>query len=415
MKTRHQRKYLLPVVLILIYLIGGVFGAAAVCMYPIHTQRVQFSLHAEIIGQEYLNGTEDDLNQVAGPKIHIQIIDNEGNTVRDVPPAGSKDIVNAEEYIARYKNITQNGNRVFRIILFPGDDDWHPMVLLVIGVPIWQNDQIAGSVFMVKDFGDLPEAIFGFACYFTVLYWLSAYFVVRSRQKEQRLEKMRRDYVDNATHALKTPISSMRALLESLCDGVVTDPVEQQQYYGMMLQELNRQSHMVQETLDLSKLQSGILCLKKQDTKAEEIFVPLMERYAFLFDCANISLHVSDEVMKLPPLHTNAEYIRQVLEILLDNALKFAPEGGNVWIDAKINRKKAVIQVRDDGVGIKQEILPHVFDRFFKGDHGFNSAGNGLGLAIAQEIMKSLKEKIWVESEVGKGSSFYFTVQMKKS
>ncbi|MGN1004446.1 MAG: sensor histidine kinase, partial [Oscillospiraceae bacterium] len=99
--------------------------------------------------------------------------------------------------------------------------------------------------------------------------------------------------------------------------------------------------------------------------------------------------------------------------ILLDNAVKFVPEGGDIWVDTVAARSQTTFCVRDNGVGISKEALPHVFERFFKGSHDFNVSGSGLGLAIAKEIAAGLREKIWVESEPGQGAAFFFTVHHK--
>ena len=97
----------------------------------------------------------------------------------------------------------------------------------------------------------------------------------------------------------------------------------------------------------------------------------------------------------------------------MDNAVKFVPEDGDIWVDASAARNQTTFCVRDNGVGISKEALPHVFERFFKGSHDFNTSGSGLGLAIAKETISGLKEKIWVESEPGKGAAFYFTIHHK--
>ena len=132
-----------------------------------------------------------------------------------------------------------------------------------------------------------------------------------------------------------------------------------------------------------------------------------------LFDCTDVTLHVSDAVLQLPTLYTNAVCIKQVLQILLDNAIKYVPGGGNVWIDAATANHHAMISVRDDGIGIPKESLPFIFDRFYKGNRGDSTKSSGLGLAIAREIINGLGEKIWVESELGKGSAFFFTIRLK--
>jgi signal transduction histidine kinase len=138
-----------------------------------------------------------------------------------------------------------------------------------------------------------------------------------------------------------------------------------------------------------------------------------LEKYAALGDCMGVALHPSQALSVLPPLYSNASCLKQLFEILLDNALKFVSEGGEVWVEVSLRKNRAVFCVRDNGVGIAPEALPHVFERFFKGSHDFNESGSGLGLAIAREIAAGLKEKLWVESEPGKGSAFFFTMRVK--
>ena len=105
--------------------------------------------------------------------------------------------------------------------------------------------------------------------------------------------------------------------------------------------------------------------------------------------------------------------MRSILSVLLDNALKFVPEGGSVDLDAAVSGRSAVITVRDDGPGIAAEDLPHIFDRFFKCGGERGKSGSGLGLAIARENTLGLRERIWAESEPGAGSAFHFTLRLR--
>lgn len=113
-----------------------------------------------------------------------------------------------------------------------------------------------------------------------------------------------------------------------------------------------------------------------------------------LCDCAHISLRVSDTIFELPPLYTNASCVKQVLEILLENALKYAEVGCMIKVEASAAKNQVLFCVRDNGIGIAAEDLPYVFDRFYKCNR--NKSGSGLGLAIAKEIIVGLKERIWV-------------------
>lgn len=114
----------------------------------------------------------------------------------------------------------------------------------------------------------------------------------------------------------------------------------------------------------------------------------------------------------MPSLHTNASCVGQVLEILLENAVKYVTSGDHIWIDVSPAKNYVIVCVRDDGCGISKEDLPHVFERFYRCSRNVKNS-SGLGLAIAKEIIDNLEEKIWVESELGKGTAFYFTVHTK--
>ena len=113
----------------------------------------------------------------------------------------------------------------------------------------------------------------------------------------------------------------------------------------------------------------------------------------------------------MPPLFTNEDRILQLLHILMDNAFKFVQEDGKVTLDACIFRTCVRISVRDNGVGIAKDVLPYVFDRFYKEDKARNTQGSGIGLSIAKELIHGMGEKIEVTSEPGKGSEFSFTVK----
>ena len=219
---------------------------------------------------------------------------------------------------------------------------------------------------------------------------------------------MQRNYIANVTHALKSPIAAVKTLTKTLCDVGDLDTTRQRVYYGMILQEMNQQSHMVQEILELSRLQSRER-VKKTAVPAAEVLAPVGEKYAMLCDCAGIVFLPPPEPEALPMLWTNAAAVRQILECLLDNALKYVSPGGTIRLEAEAGRTQLTFCVRDDGCGIAAEDLPHVFERFYRcaGSRG----GSGLGLAIAREAADPLRERLWAESEPGGGSAFYLTVK----
>ena len=414
MKRLLVKPYMLPVILIVLYLACLLLGAYVISAYPIYRQEEVFGEQARIVAQEYPEGVEDALDALTGANMRILIYDGQGTCRRYVAPGDPSSAYSMGILLQKDIPSALNGREIFRVALARETQRMFPDIMVVVGAPIREQDSVVGAVFLVKNLLDLPTAVLAYAVYFTIFYWLSAFFIVSNIRKNRKLDKLRQTYIANVTHALKTPVASIKALAETLCDGVEPDPDQQRVYYGMILREANRQHHMIQDILELSKLQSDGMDFTKTNVYAAAALGPVLDKYAALCDCMGISLHISEEISQLPPLYTNAACLKQLLEILLDNALKFVYEGGDIWVDAACGRNKATICVRDNGIGIAEDALPHVFERFFKCSHDFNASGSGLGLAIAQEIISGLREKIWVESKLGKGTSFFFTVHLIK-
>lgn len=410
MKEMWRKPLVLAVMLIVLYFAGLVLGIFAVSAYPVYyRQKSNLPLMARRVAREYLEGTDSALKQIAGSDMRLQIYDAGGNCLRNVIPDNFLPQTIPDTLFKKYLSSVLNGKEIFRLAYLTEKND----IIAVSGVPIKDQGSVVGAVFLVRNLKNLPEAYLGVAVYFTIFFWLTTYVIASNARRKKKLDKLQQTYIANVTHAFKTPIASIKALAETLCDGVEPDPDQQKVYYGMILREANRQHHMIQDVLELSKLQSNGMDFTKTTVRAAEVFDPVLNKYATLCDCMGISLHISEEISRLPPLYTNPACVRQLLEILLDNALKFVHEGGDIWVEAVCARNKATICVRDNGIGIAKEALPHVFERFYKCSHDFNESGSGLGLAIAKEIISGLKEKIWVESASGKGAAFFFTVRQK--
>ena len=227
----------------------------------------------------------------------------------------------------------------------------------------------------------------------------------------ERLEQTRRDYVANVSHELRTPLTAMRALLEPLRDGLIKTEEQRQQTYDVVLRETMRLSRLVSDMLELSRLQSGKASLSRSVFEPLPLMDLIHETYsAYAEDYQQTFVY--DVPRALPHVVGNPDRTQQVLIALLDNAFKYTPEGGCVTLSASVEGDIVRVTVRDTGIGIGKEDLPHVFDRFYKADKAHHSKGTGLGLAIAYEIMKHLGEEMTVSSELGKGSAFSFTLHI---
>ena len=227
--------------------------------------------------------------------------------------------------------------------------------------------------------------------------------------QQERLERTRRDYVSNISHELRTPLTAMRALIEPLKEGMVTKEEDRQRYYDIILREVMRLSRLINDQLELSRLQSGTLAIEKSRVALDDLIYDVCERYRTIAQERGLALEVQDDLSRLPSVWTNPDRVEQLLIILLDNAMKYTPSG-SVGINGAWDDEKVTLTVWDTGVGIEENELPYVFDRFYKVDKAHSGQGSGLGLSIANELLKRMGEDIWVASESGKGTEFSFTL-----
>ena len=229
----------------------------------------------------------------------------------------------------------------------------------------------------------------------------------------ERLEQTRRDYVANVSHELRTPLTAMRALIEPLRDGLIKTEEQRQQTYNIVLRETMRLTRLVSDMLELSRLQSGKASMTKSVFSPKPLLDLIHETYsAYAEDYQQTFIY--DVPDALPQVLGNPDRTQQVLVALLDNAFKYSSDGGTVTLHVALEDDVLRVTVRDTGIGISPQDLPHVFDRFYKADKSHGGKGTGLGLAIAYEIMKQLGEDMTVESILGVGSAFSFTLHISQ-
>lgn len=224
----------------------------------------------------------------------------------------------------------------------------------------------------------------------------------------ERLEMMRRDYVANVSHELRSPLTSIRGLIEPLMDKIVTKEEDVARYHNIIYQESLRLTRLVDDIMELSRLQTSESNIEKSNFDLNLITEMVYERYR-LYD---ESIELVYNQVELPMVNTNYDRIEQILVILLDNAFKFTVSGGRIELITQVRKKDVLVTVKDNGLGISEEDLPFVFNRFYKTDTSRTYKGTGLGLSIAKEIMTIMDEKISVKSVEGKGSVFEFTVEI---
>ncbi len=233
--------------------------------------------------------------------------------------------------------------------------------------------------------------------------------VLQDLTRIRRLETIRRDFISNISHELRTPLASLRAIAETLQDGAIDDPPIAHRFLRHIASEVSAMSQLINELLELSRIESGKVPLERRSTSVSKLVIPPVERLMPQAERSGLTItfNIPDH---LPPVWVDAERVQLVLTNLVHNALKFTPVGGTVTVSAAAHNDGVHITVEDTGIGIPEEEQPRIFERFYKADRARASGGTGLGLAIAKHIVQAHGGQIWVESKLNVGSAFTFTL-----
>mgnify|MGYP000325746368 CR=1 FL=1 len=219
---------------------------------------------------------------------------------------------------------------------------------------------------------------------------------VRSTQQAQR------DFLANVSHDLKTPLTSIQGYSQAIMDGTAKDPAHAA---DIIHDEAGRLNRMVIELTDLARIQAGRLSMKTAAIDMGQIAATVARKLEVVAKNKNIALEV--DTPRMPEIAGDGDRLVQVLNNLIDNAIKYTPNGGRVFVKTQVNRNGVEVIVADSGPGIPQSDLPRIFERFYQVDKARGpSRGTGLGLAITREIVQSHGGRIDVQSAAGKGTMF---------
>lgn len=292
----------------------------------------------------------------------------------------------------------------------------HPFSFFAIASsPVYKDSTLCGTLYVAHTISYLPSVLHTFFIFYTIIFSLFMMHLCFIHKINRRITDIYRKYIANISHELKSPIASIHAITETLTDGLVTDEETLQRYYGIIDRESHRLEQSVLDIIQLSKIQEHRIDISKKMTPISEILFPLHKRYHDFCEDIGITFSIDSSALELPDVFTNADRIIQLMQLLIDNAVKFTSEGGEVTVSAEYNEKYVTIKIHDTGCGMDEETITHIFERFYRGTNTNEYAGSGLGLSIAQELVLAMNEKIWATSELGVGSDFYFTISRKKS
>lgn len=239
----------------------------------------------------------------------------------------------------------------------------------------------------------------------------SSFFIFQDLTRIRRLESIRQDFISNISHELRTPLASLKALLETLQSGAWEDRPTAERFMQQMETEVDSLSQIVAELLELSRIESGRVPLRLNAVPPLKIIQGAVSRLELQAERAGLTMRV-DCPPDLPQVLADGSRLEQVMVNLLHNAIKFTPAGGQIVLQAYQEGEEIVFSVADTGIGISEEDLPRIFERFYKVDRTRSSSGTGLGLAIARHLVEAHHGRIWVHSQFGQGSTFYFSIPL---
>jgi two-component system phosphate regulon sensor histidine kinase PhoR len=223
---------------------------------------------------------------------------------------------------------------------------------------------------------------------------------------------MRREFIGNISHELKTPLASIKAIVETLQDGAIDDKKLAGDFLMKVDNEVDRISQIVTELTELSRIETGGVKLRLEPANLNQLIEDVITHLSPQAERKEVIL-LTDLASAIPAVQADRERIRQVIINIIHNAIKFTAAGGKVIISTQQSGESVIIQVADNGIGISTEDLRHIFERFFKADRARSSSGTGLGLAIAKHTVQAHQGNIWVQSEEGKGSTFSFSIPIQ--
>lgn len=240
--------------------------------------------------------------------------------------------------------------------------------------------------------------------------------VLHDVTEHEKIERDRKEFVSNVSHELRTPLTSMRSYLEALNDGAWKDEEIAPQFLKVTQEETNRMIRMVQDLLELSRMDAGRSQLQLELIDLNELFNHVIDRFEMVLktteDPVKDHTIVRDLTKQEIWVEIDADRIMQVLDNILNNALKYSPDGGVITCRLLKTQSTVILSVSDQGLGIPKKDLTRVFDRFFRVDkaRARSMGGTGLGLAISKEVIQHHGGKIWADSTEGKGTTFYISL-----
>ena len=224
---------------------------------------------------------------------------------------------------------------------------------------------------------------------------------------------MQSEFMSNIVHELRAPLHSILAFTKLIREGGVSDLETQNEFLNIIADQSEHLRRLVDELVDISPVESGSFDVRKERVATRDILQSAVRGFHSIANQKNIVISENIPVT-LPEMEADNQRLRQVMYNLLSNAIKFSNDGGRVSVRAEVRNDDLLVQVTDQGVGIAEEAMPSLFEKFYQAKNPVRVGGLGLGLYISKRIIEAHGGRIWVESVEGAGSTFSFTLPLER-
>jgi len=236
----------------------------------------------------------------------------------------------------------------------------------------------------------------------------------RAEEKLRELDRMKSEFLSNVSHELRTPLHSIKGFTKLMLEGKVPDPEIQKEFLSTIDKQSEHLGVLINGLLDMSRLESSRFTIQKQCLSIKDIVHETVESFYSLASDKGTVIN-EDIPVTLPEIDADRERVRQVMVNLLSNAIKFSNNGSGITVKGEVKDRELLVQVTDRGIGIPEEAIPHLFERFYRAPDSMARGGAGLGLYISKQIIEAHGGRIWAESKVGQGSTFSFTLPVHQA
>jgi len=260
-----------------------------------------------------------------------------------------------------------------------------------------------------------PETVVLIVLIVTAILFIIAFVITRSFERLAEASQMKSEFINIVSHQLRSPLTNIKWTFEVMASEEFKVPAEKQEEYFVNVKEnIARMVELIDDLLIVSKIEQGSFSIAKREISLKDLIKDLVERYKVFAEASRIKLNFYSQ-KNMPKILADPSLLKIVTENLIDNAIRYTKGGGIVEIKLIKEKDKVLFAIKDSGVGIPQKDQKYIFQKFFRAENisKERTRGSGLGLYVCKSILDKLGGQIWFKSQLGKGTTFYFTLPIK--